>query len=270
MKIEKIKFIDNIKFLDKYSKYNHVYLGSEFCEKKIFTLKDLKSIIAKTNKQRITLVFPYLTQNYLDKVKKMFEFINLNSNIFCEIVFNDWGLFYYIRNNYPNIKLVLGRLLTKQKTDPISYNIIYSKQAISSLKSNIFVPKKITQETKEYFAQTLINSKIFQKFMIKNNIIRVELDNINWDMKIKLPKQIKASIYYPYVKITTTRYCNFLNMVNSNKCEQQCQKHDIKLKKYVVNYDYVIKGNSLNYKNTILPKDEKLKNNCIDRIILND
>jgi hypothetical protein len=200
----------------------------------------------------------------------MLRFINENSNIFCEIVFNDWGLFYFIRKNYSNIKLVLGRLLTKQKTDPFANYIVYSKQTISSSKSNIFVPKQISCETKEYFSQTLINSKIFQNFMIENNIVRVEIDNVNWNMKIKLPKQIRASIYYPYVKITTTRHCSFLNMINSNKCKKQCEKGNITLNKYRVAYNYVIRGNSVNYKNTNLPYNQELVNNCIDRIVLND
>ena len=270
MKTEKIKFIDNIKLLDKYKNKKHIYLGTEFCEKKLFTLKDLKLITSKKYKQQITLVFPYLTQVYLDKVTKMLPFINENSNIFCEIVFNDWGFFYFIRKNYPNIKLVLGRLLTKQKTDPFAYHTVYSKQTISSSKNNIFIPKQISKETKEYFSQTLINSKIFQNFMIQNNIVRVELDNVNWEINVKLPKQIKASIYYPYVKITTTRHCNLLNMVNSKNCRKQCEKQDIKLSKYRVEYSYIIKGNSVNYKNSILPNDKELQNNCIDRIVLND
>lgn len=267
MTIEKIKFIDNIKLLDKYKNKKHIYLGSEFCEKKLFTLKDLKAIISKNSKQKITLVFPYLTQPYLDKVKGMLELINKNNNTFCEIVFNDWGLFYFIRKNYPNMKLVLGRLLTKQKTDPIAYDIVYSKQAISSSRNNIFVPKQVSQETKDFFSQTLINSKIFQKFMSANNIIRVELDNVDWKMKIKLPKQIRASVYYPYVKITTTRHCSFLNM--SDKCKKQCETQSIKLNKYRVDYDYIIRGNSINYKNNKLPDIKYLENNCIDRIVEN-
>ena len=270
MSIEKIKFIENIKELNKCKKYNHIYLGSEFCEKKLFTLKDLETVISNKIKQKITLVFPYLTQSYLDKTKKMVDFISKNTNVFCEIVFNDWGFFYFIRKNYPNIKLVLGRLLTKQKSDPVAYYTVYSKQAISSSKNNIFIPKQISQETKEYFSQTLINSKILQKFMIKNNIVRVELDNVNWNMKIKLPKQIKASIYYPYVKVTTTRHCSFLNMINNNKCKKQCEKGNIILNKYRVSYNYVIKGNSVNYKNTIIPDDKELKKNCIDRIVINE
>ena len=268
MTIEKIKFINNIKLLDKYKNKKYIYLGSEFCEKKLFTLKDLKNIVSKKYKCRIILVFPYLTQSYLDKVKDMLEFINKNNNIFHEIVFNDWGLFYFIRKNYPNMKLVLGRLLTKQKTDPIAYNIVYTKQTISSYANNIFVPKKVSQETKDFFSQTLINSKIFQKFMMVNNIVRVELDNVNWKMNIKLPKQIRASVYYPYVKITTTRHCSFLNM--ATKCKKQCETQNIKLNKYRADYNYIIRGNSINYKNNKLPDIKCLENNCIDRIVENE
>ena len=35
-----------------------------------------------------------------------------------EIVFNDWGTFYYLRKYYPMINLGVGRLLTKQRKDP--------------------------------------------------------------------------------------------------------------------------------------------------------
>lgn len=270
MKIEKIKLIDNMKLFEKYKNEKHIYFGNEFCEKKLFTLNDLKKIVYDNRKQKVTLVFPYLTQQYLDKVKEMFEFIKLHTDIFCEIVFNDWGLFYFLRRNYPKMKLVLGRLLTKQKTDPFAYDVVFSKQNIVSSKSNVFIPKQIAKETKEYFSQTLINSKIFQNFMIKNNIVRVETDNVNWQTKIKLPNKIKASVYYPYVKITTTRFCNYLNMLKNENCVKHCEKLSIELNKYRVPYNYIIRGNTVNYKNTNIAEDKELIKNCIDRIVLNE
>lgn len=270
MKIEKIRLIDNMKLFEKYKNEKHIYFGNEFCEKKMFTLNDLKKVVYDNRKQKVTLVFPYLTQKYLDKVKEMFDFIKLHTDIFCEIVFNDWGLFYFLRRNYPEMKLVLGRLLTKQKTDPFAYDVVFSKQNIVSSKSNVFIPKQIAKETKEYFSQTLINSKIFQNFMIKNNIVRVETDNVNWQTKIKLPNKIKASVYYPYVKITTTRFCNYLNMLKNEKCVKHCEKLSIELNKYRVPYNYIIRGNTVNYKNTNIAEDKELIKNCIDRIVLNE
>lgn len=268
--MEKIKFLDNIKLLDKYKKKTHIYFGSEFCEKKLFCLKDLKTIVSKSNEQKITLVFPYLTQEYLDKVKKMLAFINLHTDVFCEIVFNDWGLFYFIRKNYPQMKLALGRLLNKQKTDPYFYDVINNKQQVSYTKDNIFIPKKVPKEAKEYFSQLFINSKIFHKFMTENNIVRVETDNVNYEVNLKLPKKIKVSLYYPYVKISTTRHCSYLNMLKNRKCNRHCEKFSIELNKYRVPYQYIIKGNSINYKNVALADDKELIKKNIDRIIINE
>ena len=271
IKPEKINFIDDIKLFDKHKKDKHVYFGSEFCEKKLFSSGDLKIIVSKKYEQKVTLVFPYLTQKYLDKVKEMFDFINLHSDTFCEIVFNDWGLFYFIRKNYPEIKnLVLGRLLTKQKTDPFFYDVVSNKQKMSYSKNNIFIPKKITNETEEYFSQTLVNSKIFQRFMLQNNIVRVELDNVNRKMNVTPCKKIKASIYYPYVKITTTRFCTYLNMLKNKSCAKHCDKLSMELKKYRVPYNYIIRGNTVNYKNNRLPNAEELAKNNIDRIVINE
>ena len=268
--MKKIKFVNNIKLINKYKHDKHIYFGSETCERKLFCLHDLKNIISKNNKQRITLVFPYLTPKHFDEVKKMFPFISLHRNIFCEVVFNDWGLFYFIRNNYPKIKLCLGRLLHKQKTDPYFDDIINGKQKISYLKNNIFIPKKISKETKDYFSQLPVNSKIFQKFMMENNIVRVETDNFNWKMNLKLPKAIKASLYYPYVHITTTRFCGYLNMLKDNKCNKHCEKFNIELKKYRIPYNYIVRGNSVDYKNINLPHKKELEKNNIDRIVINE
>ena len=78
--MNKIKFINNINLFNKHKKEKHIYFGSETCERKLFCLNDLKNIVSKTNKQKITLVFPYLTPQYFDKVKEMFSFINSNVN----------------------------------------------------------------------------------------------------------------------------------------------------------------------------------------------
>ena len=269
MKIEKIKIISNIDNLNKCGKYNRIYFGDEFCQMKNPQLKDLKYIVSNINNQKFSIVFPYLTEQYLQQVKQLISFISKYPAIFDEIIFNDWGLFYFIRKNYPDIKLVLGRLLTKQKTDPFATEIIANKQKIIASENNIFVPKKVSNEAVEYFSETFINSKIFQKFMSNHNIVRVEIDNLNWDIKVNLPKNIKASIYYPYVKISTTRFCGYLNMLENN-CTKQCDKFNIELNKYRSQYNYIIKGNTVLFKNDKLPTIKQLEKNGVDRIILND
>lgn len=269
MKIEKVKIINNLENLNKCGNYDRIYFGNEFCQIKNPQLKDLKYIVSNASGKKFSIVFPYLTEQYFKQVKQLVAFISKHSEIFDEIIFNDWGLFYFIRENYPDRKLVLGRLLTKQKTDPFATEIIANKQKIIASENNIFVPKKVSNDAVEYFSETFINSKIFQKFMVKNNIVRVEIDNLNWDIKVKLPKNIKASVYYPYVKISTTRFCGYLNMLGHN-CSKQCDKFSIELNKYRSQYNYIINGNTVLFKNDKLPTVKQLQNNCIDRIVLND
>jgi len=83
-------------------------------------------------------------------------------------------------------------------------------------------------------------------------------------MDIKLPKNIKTSVYFPYIKISTTKYCGQLNMIKNN-CSKQCEKSDIILKKYRTKFNYIIKGNAVFYKNV------KIANTILtDRIVYND
>jgi hypothetical protein len=56
----------------------------------------------------------------------------------------------------------------------------------------------------------------------------------------------------------------------SAKCKKQCETQNIKLNKYRVDYNYIIRGNSINYKNNKIPGIKHLKNNCIDRIVENE
>lgn len=268
MNIEKTKIINSAGCLRPQDKNSRIYFGDEFCQNKMPEIKDLRKLL-KYGGIKVTLVFSYITQERFKDAVKILEFVFQNKSFFDEIVFNDWGLFYFIRNKYPSMKLVLGRLLTKQKTDPFAYEIIKNRQKAVSFNNNIFIPKKVSRHTGLYFSQTLINSPIFQRFMMDNNIIRVELNNLKWDMEIKLPQAIKASVYYPYVEISTTRFCRYLNM-SKNSCKKQCLQKEIKLKKYRSPYNYIIKGNAVFFKNNKLPSLKHLQKNHIDRIVLND
>ncbi|MGE4385393.1 MAG: hypothetical protein AB7E39_05985 [Endomicrobiaceae bacterium] len=269
MNIEKVKIINDTADLNECEGYERIYFGDEFCQMKMPGIKDLKILISKSSIRKISVVLPYLTDKYFEQATRLAAFISKNPFVFDEIIFNDWGFFYFIRKNYPEIKLALGRLLTKQKTDPFATEIIANKQKITASRHNIFVPKKVSAEAVEYFGETLVNSKIFQKFMVQNNILRIEIDNVNWDINVKLPKNIKASVYYPYVKISTTRFCGYLNMLGEN-CSKQCRKFSIELKKYRSQYNYIINGNAVVFRNDKLPGIKQMRENCIDRIVFNE
>lgn len=258
---------ENIKNID-IKKVDRIYFGDSFCQ----NLIPEKQVLLETyklisdNNVKFTLNTPYVTDEALKKVLTNIETLYKYNNNF-EVVFNDWGVFYEIKKTFPDIKLVLGRLLTKQRTDPNALKIITNTQ---EKKDNI-IPKKVPKSLYKHFRGSIVNDKIFQGYLIENNIERVELEYLVWDMKIHLPKNISATVYYPYAHITTTRNCGILNMVYT-KCNKMCR--DIKIE-YPSDSDhpfsYIVIGNTVYYNvESIVTKEKIKKYKSINRIVFND
>ena len=113
MKKEKAKIISSDSKIGLCAKFERIYFGDEFCQYKILSLKDLNYLKRNSNGRKVTVVLPYIAESYFHKIEKLLKFINANNAIFDEIVFNDWGFFYYIRKNYPDlIRHVLADCLT--------------------------------------------------------------------------------------------------------------------------------------------------------------
>ena len=258
---------ENIKNINV-KKIGRIYFGDSFCQnlipKKQSLLETYKTIC--DNNIEFTLNTPYVTDDYLKEVLINIETIYKYNETF-EVVFNDWGVFYEIKQRFPNLKLVLGRLLTKQRTDPNSLKIITNTQ--EQVKD--LVPKKVSKSLYEHFQGSVINDKVFQKYLMENNIKRVEIEYLVWDMKLQLPNNIKASVYYPYAHITTTRNCGILNMTYT-KCNKMCR--DIKIE-YPSDeqhpFSYTVIGNTVYYNlENIMTEDKIKKYRNIDRVIFND
>jgi len=267
--------IDQLKDLKEIKNIDVLYFGNEFCQNKIANIKQLNVayMFSKTNKMKFVFVLPYITNEKVILVEKLLYFLNdKKENI--EIVFNDWGTFTLI-SKYKNLKPVLGRLLNKQRKDPIAYKILNDTQPkikiIIENKRQVIVQKKQIPETlKDYFQQTYLDVNHVQKFMIDNNIRRYELDLLPWQTKIKLNTKIKLSVYYPYVNISTTRYCGAINFDYSSKCNKVCSKQKIVVGEKIFDYPYYIFGNSIFYKADAKILNKGLKINKISRIVFND
>lgn len=242
---------------------DRVYMFDAFCQNLIPTINDIDSAykFIKDNNIQFTLNTPFVTNCGIEKILKNIEYISKYEEDF-ELVFNDWGLFYETRKNFPRIKLLLGRLLTKQKTDPRAKIVFENKDKIN-LNDEIF------NNMYEHFQGSLINDKLVQKFLIEQNIKRLEIEYLLWDMKIELQNNIKASIYYPYAHISTTRNCGVLNMTYL-KCNKICR--ETKMKYNIINKTpYIVIGNTIYYDiENIMTEDKLKKYPSIDRIVFND
>jgi hypothetical protein len=256
----KATYINNIKTIDNVMA-NRIYFGEEVCEKRIPKVREIKILIKKLKELNLKLTFvtPYVTNNGLEKLENIITLLSNELKEF-EVVFNDWGVFYFIKN-YDNIIPVCGRLLNKMKRDPRI--------------SNALNVNNVTIDYKNYFGNTNLNGKYIRNYLTKNNVERLEFDNVFQELTFKLPSNISGSIYYPYIYLTTTRLCRFhkKNLYSINhtlkipkNCNQNCKNKMIKLKNENLRENIYLYGNTHYLKNKNI-NEAMIEKAGIDRII---
>ena len=99
--------------------YTRLYYGNEFCQRLLPSVSEVKMAVglARARKVDFSLVTPYVTDAGLERLRKLFSFLS-GTGIPIEIIINDWGVLWTVVRDYPRLKPVLGRLLTKQKRCP--------------------------------------------------------------------------------------------------------------------------------------------------------
>lgn len=247
-------------------KIKRIYFADAFCQHLIPTKQELDKAFkaAQDNNLQFTLNTPYVTDKGIKQILENIESICKNEEIF-EVVFNDWGVFYEVKKRFPKVKLILGRLLTKQRTDPNAYEIITNSQKRNP--DNNVIPKTVPNTLYQHFQSSVINDDIFQNYLISNSVNRVEIEYLVWDMNIKLTDRIKATIYYPYAHITTTRNCGLLNMTYTT-CNKMCNDIQIQYKNESMLFPYIVIGNTVYYQVNDISKLQQYPS--IDRIVFND
>jgi len=282
--IEQVIFVNKIshlKYINK--KYSWLYFGNEFCERLIPSLNHLEQILSyvKKNKLSFSLVTPYVTNDGLKKLEALFELLK-NARINCEVIINDWGVLNLINRKYPNLTPVLGRLLTKQKRGPRLIELLKRKMRLRIAKDPenpkiryIIFQKELPLDLNPYYKGSNASSvPIIHNFLINQRIKRIELDNTSQGLFLELPKnEISASVYLPYVYISTTFFCPTAGCDQKNKsllkiksCKRQCQRYVFKLRHKTMPKVIYLKGNTQFYKNTKL-SFKQLKNSGVDRLV---
>lgn len=252
MKIEKaihigIQEVNNGKLL---SKFERIYLGDEFCYKRMPSISVIKDIIRTYKTKKISIITPFLTQSDLASMKSFLTELNkLNHNL--ELVFNDWGVLNLILENNYNFEIVAGRLINKQKRDPRLKKIISNSNELESF----------------YLKSTIADNTEITDFFKQNKIKRIELDNVV--QGINKIKDMKASIYYPEVFISTSRKCmNSKGMYELRlDCKKECLHKRYTLEKSIFQKQIYVKGNYQFYINKQMPRHLSKLN--IDRIVYN-
>ncbi len=201
---------------------SRIYFGNEFCQHLIPPPSLLARICSAAQVKGLgfTLLTPYVTDEGLERLSPLFEFL-ADREERSEVVINDWGVLRLLRREFPRLTPVLGRLMNKMLRDPLAtaYYAPHArtpKPALFALRrSNLTVP-------------------IYQAFLKRSGIRMVEVDNVvqGIDMDFK-SSGLAAALYVPYGFVATGRICLFasLNQPKEKKftvstiCSKECQRH---------------------------------------------
>lgn len=268
-KFEKALLINRMK--DIKNDIARIYFGNEFCQNLIPAPDTLKRwyFFTRAKNKEFSFVTPFVTNLGLKRLKDLLAFLNCQGEV--EVVFNDWGVFKLIKDNFSNLKPVLGRLLTKQRRDPRMLKIFSHKQKPREIISpdkkdkTIIYPKRVPSTLFEHYQGSVINVPVFGKYLLSQGINRVEIDNLVWQMKVKVNKNIGVSIYLPYGYITTTRMCGKLTLTY-DACKRECKRYFLQLGNESLPVPFYGIGNTVFYRSD-LPSNEYLEELGVDRIV---
>jgi hypothetical protein len=252
--------------------FARVYYGTEFCQNKLPDLRTLKQVHKRirSEKKNMTLVTPYVTDRGIDRLRELFDYLD-QAGAPGEVVFNDWGVFRVLRDGYPNLTPVLGRLLTKQRRDPMAHDVLLNRQApgkeivAKNRATRIVCPKTTPPPVLEHYKASVINMRIFQEYLRENGVRRLEIDNLVWGMNISVDRKIGVSLYYPFGYVSTTRLCGLLSLTYSS-CRRECGNRYISFRDPGSPVPFYIYGNTVFYK-TALPSRAALQRMHINRIV---
>ncbi len=246
--------------------YSRLYFGHEFCERRLPSGPSLEEILSfvKTKQMEFSFVTPYVTSVGLKKTQKLIELLR-RRNVSCEVIVNDIGILNLINRQYPEFTPVLGRLLTKQKRSPELARVLgrrfkprYFIDPKTPERQVLLLQKELPPEMDLYYKGSNTSSvPIIHDFLVEQRIGRIELDNVAQGLHLELPKdKITASVYLPYVHITTTFFCPTAGcdqaeetLLRIKPCRQPCQRYVFALKHKSMPKVIYLRGNTQFYKN---------------------
>ncbi|MFH0914636.1 MAG: hypothetical protein V1849_05075, partial [Chloroflexota bacterium] len=233
--------IKNLKYADE--NFTRLYYGAEFCQNLLPTPRELRRVLDFLQGRDFTLVTPYVTEDGLQKLDVLFRLL-AEARPDSEVVFSDWGVLRLLREKYPTLIPVLGRLLNKMKRDSRLMTVL----------------DKVPSQSQEYFRGSSLSVPLFRRFLREQGVKRVEFDNVLQGIDFNFDG-ISVSLYMPYAYITTTRAClvnacdqpEKRELVGIFPCKKECQEYTFYLESRVMPAPLIRQGNTIFLKNEALP-----------------
>lgn len=259
--VEKAFFASNTGEIEKLGRsLDRVYFGREFCERLLPSKKEVVLAKGLCEKHGISfsLVTPFLSDKGLSLALKLAKSLSKED----ELVVNDYGLLHSVNSSNLDLQFVAGRLLNRQYRDP----------RISSFKG------RVPEDFLLHLTQSSASSKEFQKFLLQNNVKRVEFDNLLQGTSVGQARPgLRYSLYSPFVFVSTSRMClsancdrlSFHNRVGVLPCNKECLRYSFVLKNRLFKQPLFLFGNTVFFRNEKLPGKTALLKGNFDRLVSN-
>jgi hypothetical protein len=259
---KKVLFLTDLSSGDFPDKVEHLYVGEEFCDRRLPGTDELERFVCYLKKNspgiKVTFVTPLITDFCFGRLKDILLFFSENRFV-EEIVINDYGVLKFIKDNYDCFSLVCGRVLFSKalpQGELFKHGLSFNSNKVS-----------FNNKARQSLNITFLN------FLKGKGINRIECNNINdilkygWQLK---DSGFKVSLYYPFSYSAVTRYCYYNTSNKSNlrygilPCLKQCRDKYVELKDRGKDFTFSLFGTSLVF------QDERSSQICqkyYDRLI---
>ena len=254
--MEKAVFVAKHKALAQIEgQFDRLYYGCEFCERLIPEEARLEHALAFAAERgmEFTFVSPFVTDQGAAELKPRLCWL-ADRRPHTEVVVNDWGVLHFVAEEGLALEPVLGRLLTKQKRGPRLMRVLDQ------------VPANMV----DHFRRSNVDVPVLRDFLSSKGIRRVELDNLL--QGIARDPAMPASLYYPYLYVSTTRLCLSNSCDHRTRslreifpCGKECQTYTFNLTHRDMPVKLLLRGNTQFYLNDQLP--DNLDELGIDRLV---
>ena len=210
-------------------KVDRVYFGSEFCQYRLLPLPLVKRALkfCWENELEFTYVSSYVHDEKFEQLIEIANYLQqaaTSNSRGIEFVVNDWGVYHYVKNNCPNLHIVIGRLLNKNIRDPRV--------------AKYYNDDRAPENGRNFFQESGLLSSSFRSFLDEGRVVGLEFDELIQGQRLADDSEYTTIFHYPYGCVASGSACmvGFMNEEKKNKyrgnptCQQQCQSYLFELK----------------------------------------
>ncbi len=167
--------------------FQRIYLGHEFCERLAPTREVLHEVLAGVRERGIAFTLITAPTTRMAPLTERFRTVAQQLPE-AEVVVNDLGVLRLLRQRFPGLRPVLGRLLTRHLRDP---RLLHTAQDSAN---------------RARLGRTVLHNPAHRRWLQSQGVVRAELDNPPFLLDTS-PTPVPLSLHYPYVYLTFGRAC---------------------------------------------------------------